>query len=124
MLNPTPKRVLCQTVKTQMKCRKGRHFSRERKKAKIRNRYNQVPHLSHDTKWDSNEITINITNKSQEVSTFPSGDHKAAITKLKAWKHGKHKIQITHIIRKISTTLEQSVKYFTRGLKPVYGTPT
>ena len=28
-----------------------------RKTARIRNRYNQVPHLSHDTKWESNKIT-------------------------------------------------------------------
>ena len=39
-------------------------------------RYNQEPHLSQDTKWESNKITINITNNSKEVSTFPLGDHK------------------------------------------------
>ena len=38
-----------------------------RKTARIRNRYNKVPHLSQDTKWESNNITINKTNKSQEV---------------------------------------------------------
>ena len=32
-------------------------------------------------KWERNKITINITNKSQEVSHFPSGDHKAADAK-------------------------------------------
>ena len=55
-----------------------------RKMAKIRNWYNQVPHLTQDTTWESNKTTINITNKSQEVSPFPSGDHKAAM-------HDKHK---------------------------------
>ena len=30
-----------------------------RKTARIRNRYNQVPHLSQDTKWESNNIRIN-----------------------------------------------------------------
>ena len=50
-----------------------------RKTVRIRYRYNQVPHLSQDTKWESNNITINITNKSQEVSHFPSGDHKAIL---------------------------------------------
>ena len=55
-----------------------------RKTARIRNRYNQVPHLSQDTKWESNKITINITNKSQEVSHFPSGDHKAATNRLES----------------------------------------
>ena len=52
-----------------------------RKTARIRNRYNQVPHLSQDTKWESNKITINISNKSQEVSPFPSGDYKAAMNR-------------------------------------------
>ena len=47
-----------------------------RKTARIRNRYDQVLHLSQDTKWESNKTTINITNKSQWVSPFPSGDHK------------------------------------------------
>ena len=47
----------------------------------IKNRYNKVPHLSQFTKWESNKFTITITNKSQEVSPFPSGDHKAAINR-------------------------------------------
>ena len=37
--------------------------------------------MPQDTKWESNKITINITNKSQEVSPFPSGDHKAAMNR-------------------------------------------
>ena len=44
------------------------------KTATIRNRYKQVPHLSKDTKWESNKITINITDKNQEGSPFPSDD--------------------------------------------------
>ena len=36
--------------------------------------------------WESSKNTINITNKSQEVSPFPGGDHKAR-------KHEKHKTQ-------------------------------
>ena len=40
------------------------------KTARIRNRYNQVPHLSQDTKRDSNKITINITNKSHILFLF------------------------------------------------------
>ena len=57
-----------------------------RKTARIRNRYNQVPHLSQDTIWENYKITINITNKSQEVSPFPSGDHKAAMNRAKVWQ--------------------------------------
>ena len=49
--------------------------------AKFRNRYNQVPHLSQDTKWESNKIRINITNKNQGVGPFPSGDNKAAMNR-------------------------------------------
>ena len=58
--------------------------SKVKKTARIRNRYNQVPHLSQDTKWESNKIKMNITNKSQEVSPFPSGDHKAAMNRLES----------------------------------------
>ena len=36
-----------------------------RKTARIMNRYNQVSLLSHDTKLESNKITINNTNESQ-----------------------------------------------------------
>ena len=55
--------------------------TRQIKTARIRNRYNQVPHLSQDTKWEGNKITMNLTNKGQEVSPFPSGDHKAAMNR-------------------------------------------
>ena len=48
-----------------------------RKRAKIRNRYNQAPHLTQDTNW---KVTsqYDITNESQEVIPFPAGDQKAA----------------------------------------------
>ena len=61
-----------------------------RKTVRIRNRYNQVPHLSQDTKWEGNKITINITNKSQEVSPFPSGDHKAAMNRRESMTNTRH----------------------------------
>ena len=62
-----------------------------RKTARIRNRYNQVPYLTQDTKWESKKITINITNESQEVSRLPSGDHKAAINRRESMTHARHK---------------------------------
>ena len=66
-----------------------------RKTTRIRNRYNQVPHLSQDTKWESKRIpiniTINITNKSQEVSPFPSDDHKATMSRRKSMTITRHK---------------------------------
>ena len=51
------------------------------KTARIRNRYNKAPHLSQIIKWESNKITINITNKIKAVSPFPKGDHKAAMNR-------------------------------------------
>ena len=67
------------------------HFYKVRKTAMIRNRYNQVPHLSEDTKWESNKITIIITNKSQEVNYFPLGDRKAAMNRRESMTNIKHK---------------------------------
>ena len=64
-----------------------------RKTAKIRNQYNQVPHLTQDTTLEREKSQLGITYKSQEVSPFPAGDHKAA-------KHDKHKTQITQMIHK------------------------
>ena len=49
--------------------------------AKIRNRYNQVPHLTQDTNGESDKLTEDTTNESQEVSPFPAGDHKAHINR-------------------------------------------
>ena len=48
--------------------------------AKIRNRYNQVPHLTQDTNGKVTNSQLDTTNESQEVSPFPAGDHKANIT--------------------------------------------
>ena len=47
------------------------------KGAKIRNRYNQVPHLTQDTNGKVTNTHLDTTNESQEVSPFPAGDHKA-----------------------------------------------
>ena len=49
------------------------------KEAKIRNRYNQVPHLTQDTTRESDKTIKQHTQESQEVSPFPAGDHKAAM---------------------------------------------
>ena len=48
-----------------------------RKRAKIRNRYNQAPHLTQDTIGKVTTSQLDTTNESQEVSPFPAGDHKA-----------------------------------------------
>ena len=41
------------------------------KGAKIRNRYNQVSHLTQDTNWKVTNSQLDTTNESQEVSPFP-----------------------------------------------------
>ena len=51
------------------------------KGAKIRNRYNQVPHLTQDTNGKRTNSLLDTTNESQEVSPFPAGDHKAYINR-------------------------------------------
>ena len=70
-----------------------------KKKGKIRNRYNQVPHLTQDTIWESDKDTRkHHTRESQEVSPFPAGDHKAARN-----RQDKQETQITERIYKWST---------------------
>ena len=49
-----------------------------RKRAKIRNRYNQTPHLTQDTNGKVATSQLVIINESQEVSPFPAADHKAS----------------------------------------------
>ena len=45
--------------------------------AKIKNRYNQVPHLTQDTNGKVTNSQLDTTKESQEVSPFPADDHKA-----------------------------------------------
>ena len=49
------------------------------KGAKIKNRYNQVPHLTQDTNGRVTNSQLDTKNESQEVSPFPAGVHKAHI---------------------------------------------
>ena len=62
------------------------------KKAKIRNRYNQVPHLTQDTTWKSDINTIkHHKQESQEASPFPAGDHRAVMNGQESRTNTKHK---------------------------------
>ena len=64
------------------------------KKANIRNRYNQVPHLAQDTTWESDKTTIkHHIQDSQEVIPFPAGDHMAAVNRQDSITDTKHKEQ-------------------------------
>ena len=46
--------------------------------------------------WESDKLTVDTTNESQEVSPFPAGDHKAHINR-RAQRHCKHKTEQKHI---------------------------
>ena len=88
-------------------------IAKVRKKAKIRKRYNQAPHLIQDTNGKVTTSQLDITNKSQEVSPFPADDHKESINR-RARKHDKNKTEMIQVIHKRSTALERSVKIFYR----------
>ena len=64
------------------------------KDAKIRNRYNQVPHLTQDTNGKVTNSQLDTTNESQEVSPYPAGDYKTHINR-RIQRHSKHKREKT-----------------------------
>ena len=76
---------------TKMKNEQTRNLYKVRTDSKDQESIQSSAHLSQDTKWESNQITINITNKSQEVSPFPSGDHKAAMNSREKMTNTRHK---------------------------------
>ena len=71
------------------------HIFKESKGAKIRNRYNQVPHLTQDTNGKVTNSKLDTINESQGVSPFPAGDHKAHINR-RVQRHIKHKTEQKH----------------------------
>ena len=44
--------------------------------------------------WESDKLTEDTTNESQEVIPFPAGDHKSHINR-RAQRHSKHKTEKT-----------------------------
>ena len=93
------------------------HF-KENKGAKIRNRYSQVPHLTQDSNGKVLNSLLYTTNKIQEVSSFPTGDHNAQ-TNRRAQRHNNYKTekkdpQKKHRPRSVS-------KYFTERLNHIHG---
>ena len=60
-----------------------------RKRAKIRNRYNQAPNLTQDTNGKATTSQLDIPNESQKVSPIP-GDHKAFMHGSKDFCHLGH----------------------------------
>ena len=75
-------------------CLLYKHISSDKvnKDAKIRNRCNQVPHLTQDTNGKVTNLQLDTTNESQEVSPFPAGDHKAQINSCEQ-RHNKQKTE-------------------------------
>ena len=71
------------------------YFDKVCKGAKIRSRYNQVPHPTKDTNGKVTNSQLDTTNESQEVSPFPAGDHKAHINR-RAQRQSKHKTEQKH----------------------------
>ena len=66
------------------------------KGAKIRNRYNLLPHLTQETNGKVTNSQVDTTNESQEVSPFPAGDHKAHINR-RTQMHIKRKTEKNNI---------------------------
>ena len=85
--------------KQRIKCPAKGHFKvalvKVSKGAKIRSRYNQVPHPTQDTNGKVTNSQLDTTNESQEVSSFPAGDHKAHINR-RAQRHSKHRTEQKH----------------------------
>ena len=71
------------------------------KGANIKNRYNQVPHLTQDANGEVTNSQLDTTNESQKVKPFPSGDHKAHITDahkdIANTRQNKHKISTKEV---------------------------
>ena len=64
----------------------------------MRNRYNQAPHLTQDTNLKVTTTQLDIADESQEVSSFPAGEHKASINR-RARKHSikRHKSSVLFV---------------------------
>ena len=60
------------------------------KRAKIRNRYNQVPHLTQDINEKVTNSKLYTTNESQEVSRWSKGKNKQTRTKAQQTQDKKH----------------------------------
>ena len=86
----------CFELEAQYNCAATRvNIIKVSKGAKIRNRYNQVPHLTQDTNGKVINLQLDTANESQDVSPLPAGDHKAHINK-RVQRHNKHKPEQKH----------------------------
>ena len=88
--------------------------------AKIRNQYNQEPHLTHENEWESDKNSRNHhLHESQEVSPFPTGDHKAARNRhhsmAKTSTNNKKYPQKKHHLGSISKKITEGLKLVSTG---------
>ena len=91
--------------------------TKARKKAKIRNGYNQASHLTQDINGKVTTSQLDITKESQKVSPFP-GDHKAS-TNRRSSKHNKTRQKYHKWSTREARPWNDQQKYFAVGLKPV-----
>ena len=66
-------------------------FGDPRNTTNIRNRFNQVPHLTQDTTWESDKNTMKHHKQGPRGQPFPSSDHKAAINRRESMTNTRHK---------------------------------
>ena len=112
------KRIL-QKKRAYAKLESSRLALKVRKKAKIRNRYNQVTHLTQDTIWESDKHTRkHHIQESQEVSPFPTGGHKLARnihdSMAKTNTNNKKDPQKKHHLRTVSKKITGELKLVSR----------
>ena len=79
------------------------------------NQYNQVPHLTQDTVGESNKNTRkHHIQESQEVSPFPTGDHKATRNRhasmAKTDTNNKKDPQKKHRLGRVSKKITEELK--------------
>ena len=91
MLDTAALHIICNRESKLCSSKLAINQSKVSKGAKIRNRYNQVPHLTQDTNGKVTNSQLDTTNESLEVSPFQADDHKAHVNR-HAQKHNKHKI--------------------------------
>ena len=79
-----------------IKLKLSKMYIKVSKGAKIRNRYNQVSHLTQDINGKVTNSQLDTANESQEVSPFQEGDHKEHINR-RAQMHSKYKTEKQNI---------------------------
>ena len=91
--------------------------------AKIRNRYNQAPHLTQDTNRKVTTSHLDISNENQEVSPFQSNDHTTSINR-RSRKHSKKDRNNINDLQKKHHLGTVSKNILVEALNQFHGAPT